>query len=275
MPPPRWLRNLAVHLTGNDRAQRFLLWSLDHLLNLMGMGPGGFLVSSGEEVLLEKLRERHKLSALPLCIFDVGAHHGEFSSSLIQPLTAAGIPFTLHIFEPSRASYQVLREKFKDQGNVSLNNFALGGKSGQASLFSDGPGSPLSSLSLRRLDHFDVKFSHVEPVEVRTLDEYCSQQPIEALDLLKLDVEGHELEAMQGGLRMFRERRVAMMSFEFGGTDIDSKTFFQDIWYFIKDNAIGRMFRMTPSGHLVAVTEYLELYEQFRPTNYLVLREEN
>jgi FkbM family methyltransferase len=272
MPPPKWLWNLLIRLSSNNRAQDLLLRNLDWTLNLMGMGPGGFQISSGEGILLSKLRELQARSPLPLCIFDVGAHHGELLGELIQPLTESSTPFAVHAFEPDPKSYQTLRDAFKERKSILLNNFALGARDGQAQLFADAPGSNLASLSRRRLDHFGVNFDHVETIEVRTLDEYCSQQRVEAIDLLKLDVEGHELEVMQGGMRMFGEQRIRMLSFEFGGCNIDSRTYFQDFWYFINNNRMGRIHRMTPTGHLVPILAYTELYEQFRPTNYLVLQ---
>ena len=47
-----------------------------------------------------------------------------------------------------------------------------------------------------------------------TLDEYCADQGIERVDLLKLDVEGAELEALRGAGRLLRERRVGCLLFE-------------------------------------------------------------
>ena len=129
----------------------------------------------------------------------------------------------------------------------------------------------MASFSKRRLAHFDLTFDYSEKVGVRTLDEYCAERAVEAIDLLKMDVEGHELDVMQGGVRMLRERRIRMLTFEFGGCNINSGIFFQDYWYFIRDNSLGDLYRLTPSGYLAPVTHYNELYEQFRPTNYLLV----
>ena len=69
---------------------------------------------------------------------------------------------------------------------------------------------------------------------------------MEDIDLLKLDVEGHELEVLRGGVRMFAQRRVKMVSFEFGGCNIDSRTYFRDFYYFFQENGLQDIFRMVP-----------------------------
>jgi hypothetical protein len=94
------------------------------------------------------------------------------------------------------------------------------------------------------------------------------------IDLLKIDVEGHELEVLRGAESLFAGRGVRMVTFEFGGCDIDSRTFFQDFWYFFRERGMGRLFRITPSGYLAPIRHYREADEQFRTTNFLVLPDE-
>jgi hypothetical protein len=70
---------------------------------------------------------------------------------------------------------------------------------------------------------------------------------------------------------MFGDRKIRMVSFEFGGCNIDSRTYFQDFYYFFRDHGMKEIFRITPSGYLVPIHDYREIYEQFRTTNFLVL----
>jgi hypothetical protein len=132
----------------------------------------------------------------------------------------------------------------------------------------------LASLSRRRLHHFGIEFEAAETVQMRVLDDYCSERGVQRIDLLKLDVEGHELDVLQGAKRMFQEQRIGMVSFEFGGCNIDSRTFVQDFWYFFRQNGGGRLHRLSPSGTLVPVPEYQEDLEQFRTTIFVMLRAE-
>jgi methyltransferase, FkbM family len=104
-------------------------------------------------------------------------------------------------------------------------------------------------------------------VEVTTLDYWAQEQGIRP-NLLKLDVEGHELSVLEGAYSMLRS--VEVVQFEFGGCNIDSRTFFQDYYYLLKDQGFC-IFRLGPRG-LIPVKRYSEVDEAFTTTNYLALR---
>lgn len=271
LPAKNWLKSIIVRLTSSKRAQQYIQQNVQFLLELMGIGSGSAPAWSGEKNLGTLLRTRRTDSGLPLCIFDVGAGSGQFLSILIQPLEASRVPFLAHVFEPSPVAFRRLQASFGDRPEMSLNNLGLGHTAGEFELFSDGAGSMLASLSRRRLDHFGIGLTTSERVRLETLDEYCRQRAVSNIDLLKLDVEGHELSVLQGGLRMIREHRIEMVSFEFGGANIDSRTFFQDFWYFFQDNCSGTLHRISPSGNLIPLLQYDEIYEQFRNTNFLFI----
>jgi FkbM family methyltransferase len=235
----------------------------------MGIGSGGGVNSSGEMVLVRKLKQLYEKTSQSLCVFDVGSNKGQFLDLIVDGLR--DIPSNVYAFEPSQHTYESLSENAKGYSNVHLNNFGLGNESGEFELFYDEIGSALASLSKRRLDHFGIDFRYSEKVRIETLDDYCINQNVQNIDLLKLDVEGHELEVLQGGIQMFQSKRIRMVSYEFGGCNIDTRTYFQDFWYFFKENGMDNMFRLTPSGYLVPLLQYRESYEQFRTTNFLVL----
>jgi len=268
----RWLRTVLINLSRSTRFQRLLEQNVTFSQYLMGIGSGSGVDSSGEMVLVQKLRQLYAKTGRSLCVFDVGSNKGQFLSLIVSGLQ--GTQFYVHAFEPSQHTYEILYSNFKDRPNLFLNNFGLGRERGQFELFYDEIGSGLASLSKRRLDHFGIAFKFSEKVTIQALDDYCKKQGVETIDLLKLDVEGHELDVLTGGSQMFRERRIRMVSFEFGGCNIDSRTYFQDFWYFFQDNRMSRIYRITPSGHSVSIPQYKEVYEQFRTTNFLVLQSE-
>ncbi len=271
MAHKNWIRALAVRLSASLWAQRMLDQGILFAQGLMGIGSGGAPSWSGEIVLASLLRQLYSQTDGALCVFDVGANRGEFLDDVLGPVDSAGIPLEIHAFEPARAAFQKLQERFGEHPGIHLNNLGLGSRAGESDLFSDAGGSALASLSHRRLDHLGIDFSHTERVQIELLDDYCRRLHISRIDLLKLDVEGHELDVLEGARRMLSERRIRLVSFEFGGADIDSRTYFQDFWYFFRDYDPARLNRITPSGLLVPLDHYRESFEQFRTSNYVVL----
>ena len=107
-------------------------------------------------------------------------------------------------------------------------------------------------------------------MEINTIDNYCSENSIDHIHLLKIDIEGHELDALAGAKEMFALKSIDIVTFEFGGCNIDTRTFFQDFWYFFNE-ANFKIFRITPSGYLHPLKSYKEIYEQFRTTNFIAV----
>lgn len=86
-------------------------------------------------------------------------------------------------------------------------------------------------------------------------------------NLIKLDVEGHELDVLSGGKEILG--KVEVVQFEFGGCNIDTKTYFQDFWYFFQALDFA-LFRVTPFG-VRLIENYSEEDEYFRTTNFLAV----
>ncbi len=107
-----------------------------------------------------------------------------------------------------------------------------------------------------------------EEVRLSTIDEYCSSRGIEYIDLLKIDVEGHELDVLHGAGRMFAAGAIGMAAFEFGGCNIDTRTFFIDFYEFFRERGM-RVARVAPSGYLYEIAGYTESLEQFRTSNFV------
>ena len=187
---------------------------------------------------------------------DVGANRGLWTAQLkkYQPYSE------IHAFEPSSTAFKLLKENTQFLEGIVLHQIAVGSRTGSVELFSDRDASPLASLTHRRLSHENIDFSQVESTEVTTLEKWQKDYPSFIPNVLKIDVEGHEFEVLKGCAAVLDKIRI--IQFEFGGTDIDSRVFFQDYWYFFIDKNFS-IFRLSPKG-LIQVTKYSESEEVFK-----------
>jgi FkbM family methyltransferase len=263
------IKKTLAAATANRPAQRLLERMVIAEQWLMGIGSGSVPETSGEEIIAKLLREKAR-NGKTLCIFDVGANRGQFLSMLKRGLGEAS--FQVHAFEPSHAAFEGLKEIHANDARAILNNIGLSRMAGSMTLYSNEVGSGLASLYERRLDHFGITLKHAEQVAVETLDAYCVRTSIDHIDLLKIDVEGHELDVLAGAEEMLHRGAIDAVTFEFGGCNIDSRRFLQDFFYFFRNHGSFTIHRITPSGFLTEMKEYRETHEQFRTTNFLVRR---
>lgn len=209
-----------------------------------------------------------KLGISEVVAIDAGANVGNWAASLMDELPSA----TILAFEPSQIAFLELKKRFQENKKVKVFNLALGKQNEISKLYADKSGSGLGSLTRRRLDHFGIEFNHYEDVKIQTLDTWIENQnlPIPP-NVLKMDVEGHELEILLGASKTLES--IRLVQFEFGGCNIDTRTFFQDFWYFFE--ALGfTVYRLSPSLPIL-VDQYSEQDECFRATNYIAVQNQD
>lgn len=202
------------------------------------------------------------LDSTPVLAIDIGGNKGDYTAELRK----SEPDLEIHTFEPSATNIQLLNSRFSTDERIVICPYAVSNTTQRASLFSDSPGSTKASLTQRRLDHFDIEFETKEIVETLRFEDYwverLNKRPI---DFVKLDIEGHEMSALDGfGIAL---EAIKLFQFEFGGCNIDTQTYFQDFWYFFQGNGFD-LYRMSPFG-LIRITKYQESHEFFSTTNYL------
>jgi FkbM family methyltransferase len=198
----------------------------------------------------------------PLLAIDIGGNVGDYSFALLSEFPAINI----HIFEPSFTNIEILNNRFNNISNIKLIPKGISTISGYAELFSDHPGSGMASLTKRNLSHFNISFDCVESIETISFNEYWLQNiPNQIIDIVKIDIEGHELQALHSFGSAINFTKI--IQFEFGGTHIDSRNYFRDFWNFFKINNFS-LFRITPHG-CIKINEYSERDECFLSMNYI------
>ena len=124
-------------------------------------------------------------------ILDVGSNYGEFTMDAL--VYSYDLNTKLICFEPSESTFLYLRKTFSPyMSRVELNNLGISSED-SVRIFRE---SPLSSGGSRILDEWAPQNSTVKhyPVNFKTLNPWLSES---AKVLVKLDVEGHELEILK------------------------------------------------------------------------------
>lgn len=132
-------------------------------------------------------------------VVDVGANVGDFSECVLafQPWAR------LYLVEPLEETHPELRRKFGEYAGVMLDSFALGSEEGEREFFVsryDQASSFLEIGTALETGAYGLDFTRkeVRRVRIRRLEDYLRERSLERVDLLKLDVQGFELEVLRG-----------------------------------------------------------------------------
>lgn len=70
----------------------------------------------------------------------------------------------------------------------------------------------------------------VEKVTIETIDNFCEEHDISRIDLLKMDIQGFELDALMGASAMLKRKAIRFVLSEVAFTKVDSDmTYFGDL----------------------------------------------
>ena len=140
-------------------------------------------------------------------VFDVGANAGIYSLAAlaIQP------DATVHAFEPTPEIAVRLRETAKLNGldRLYVHEVAVSSENGSATLK-----RCRGELGTNEGMNFiapDLGDSGGERVQTVCLDQFCQHHAIDHVDLLKLDIQGHEHSALKGAEHLIRAGRVGLI----------------------------------------------------------------
>jgi len=160
-----------------------------------------------------------RAGVMPKIIFDVGANIGQTSNYLISHFPQSSI----YAFEPVADTYRQLINNTV-HSNISCFNQALGSVTQKSTIYVNS-NSGSSSINGK----FDDRFLHTETIDVDTGYNFCTNNKIEEIDLLKIDTEGFEIEVLKGFEPLLKDH-VKMIYAEIGFiTDDRYKTHINDL----------------------------------------------
>ena len=144
---------------------------------------------------IDQLLRRRKVDV----IFDIGANVGQTARSYRQLFPDAKI----HSFEPSDPAFSTLETTFAGDQKFKAWKLAISNVDGEKDFFcSDDdtcnsllpPSQEIGNAALRE----KLTSTRKDKVECSRLDSFCQQNSIGRIDLLKMDIQGAELQAIEG-----------------------------------------------------------------------------
>jgi FkbM family methyltransferase len=216
------------------------------------------MFANGETGLQQRFEPAHFAT-----VFDVGAHVGDWSVAALKTWPGA----RLHAFEVAPPTFARLKahvEYARLSDRATLNCEGLGAATGRREMFYF-PDHPHLTCDLPRHPHGYTTFA----AQIESGDSYVERHGIDAIDFLKIDVEGAEHLVLDGFAQTIAGGRVRCIQFEYGAFSIDTRVLLADYyerlaeWYWI-----GKIY---PSH--VEFADYAWTMETFRFANFLcVLR---
>lgn len=133
-------------------------------------------------------------------VIDVGSNKGQFVL-LVEKIYKN---IQIFSFEPIKEVYLKQKKFFSKNKNIEIFNFGLGSKNKDVVLNITKKNDSSSILEIKNPDQLEKKFEILEKrkIAVKTLDEVLSQFNLGENLLIKLDVQGYELEVLFGANKL-------------------------------------------------------------------------
>ncbi len=143
----------------------------------------------------------------PETILDVGANEGRVAEAALRTYPRCQVI----CFEPVAGTFQALQKRLSRYGSRAVYfNEALSDMNSQAEINLtnfNGANSLQAQPDFHKTLNPHVREIGKEVIMLSRLDDIAARLPVQKIDIMKIDVEGHELKVLQGG-RNFIQRNV-------------------------------------------------------------------
>ena len=168
-----------------------------------------------------------------ICLVDVGANIGEFADDFLTYFRGA----RCIAFEPDPRNAAVLREKFANIANFTIFGYALSDTDGTAE-FSLSENTKYSSLE----SYNNIELQFRNDVEIKKINAPLARfdkidlELEDTFNILKIDVQGHELETVKGFGQSLSKFGVCLIETAFAEEYVDKTPSFAEIVGVMKQN---------------------------------------
>ncbi len=138
-------------------------------------------------------------------IIDIGANIGNYTLSFKKKY-----PNTIiHSFEPNSINAERLRKNIElnQFSYIKVNQLGLSDNAGELKLYFDEKNMGGASLAEKAGNNFEV-------IKLTTLDDYCLENKIDQIDILKIDIEGGEIFCLNGACKILNKTQKGILQLE-------------------------------------------------------------
>ncbi len=159
----------------------------------------------------KKLLREFMNSQDKVVVFDLGTNLGTFVDKVVKTFGKNNLQ--LHLFEPQDQLHEILLKKFSNIGII--NKFGIGKENGLYKFYINSINSQSSFLN----NHNIGEIVSEEMVEVKRLDNYIEENEIAKIDILKIDIEGKEHDALISMGKYLEEKIAKYIKIEMNFND--------------------------------------------------------
>lgn len=155
-------------------------------------------------------RQREMLGSKVQTIVDAGANIGHTAEHLLKTFPAAQV----HAFEPFADSFAQMQHRIGSNPRAKLQAVGLAATPGTAKLHVNKSAATNSLLTTTSLgvssDDACATIGEVD-ITLTTLDSYAAGNNLKTIDILKMDVQGYELEVLKGAAQLLENGGIGMI----------------------------------------------------------------
>jgi FkbM family methyltransferase len=218
-------------------------------------------LSNGEYMVLKKLAKTN-----PRIILDVGANVGNYAKlvMLTNPKSQ------LYCFEPVQSTFNLLKENLntaKDQIHFVNQGLYSANTTLEINIY---PGNEHASVfNIKGIVDRPIR---TENIDMISLDSFLSNEKIEYVDFVKLDLEGAEMQALVGMEQSLALKKIRAIQFEYGYINITTKNLLADYYDFFgrHDFILGKIY---PKA--VEFRDYKSKHEDFIGPNFIAVHRDD